>query len=186
MNKTYFNFKKEGAQISYQPFMYDASDNRTGLIIGVAMIIIGIVMPILQINIIKDLDGYLLVFGVILVINGLYSTFIKIKKTLIFDKSTDAVYQVTPLGKKKLIDISNVYSIQTHFENMSMTYMLTNKKKASADGIVISSFIVKEREEDEAFIFFENELIPMLHEFMDLKDISLHKVNSSGGNHYHI
>ena len=148
----YYNFRQTENEISYEPYLYDSNDTLAYIILGVALMIAGFIL--------NEAVYVGLIFGGILLIAGLYRRLIKNKTKLVFDKPGDAVFKISPLGKKKLIALSNVYEIITVSENMSYDYELTNKNKPSAKNIPITSFITGRRQKRPETGFLEGTIIP--------------------------
>jgi len=170
--KNYYNFEQSQTNIQYEPYLYDKGNSYAHLIAGAVAIIAGIVITALHIW--KDAVGAGIVFGSILILNGLYRLLIEGKTKIELSKNEDALYKITPLGKRKKIALSNIYDIITSSENNSYTYDVTNKAKASAKSIPLTSFIDKSRQKKEEVIFMENEIIPAVHAFIGLDDAKTH------------
>nr|WP_294779657.1 hypothetical protein [uncultured Flavobacterium sp.] len=161
----FYNFKKSEQKISYEPYLYNKSNTYGYFIFGAIIAIADIVLHILNLFSM----GLGLFVGAFSISLGIYKLFITDKTLLIFDKSDDSLIKVTPLGRKKLIDLSNIYSIITVSENMCYTYELTNKRNASKKSIPISNFVTRKNQDQQNIMFLETEIIPSLELFLNLK-----------------
>ena len=155
---SYYNFRQTENEISYEPYLYDSNDTLAYIFLGVALMIAGFILT--GFKILNEAVYVGLIFGGILLIAGLYRRLIKNKAKLVFDKPDDAVFKISPTGRKKLIALSNVYEIITVSENMSYDYELTNKDKPSAKNIPITSFITERRRKRPETGFLEGTIIP--------------------------
>jgi len=164
--KNYYNFQESEYEISYEPYLYDKGDTLTYIILGIALIIGGFILAVLKIYEEAVFVGYII--GGLLLIMGLYRWFVKSKTRLVFDKQNDAVFKISPMGKTKLIALSNVYNIITVSENMSFSYELTSRSKPSAKSIPITSFITGRRQKRPEIIFLEDTIIPAVREMIHL------------------
>ncbi len=163
----YFNLKKTDHSISYEPYLYDSLNGKGPLVIGIASLVIGLFVSLFSIW--KDGVYLGLIFGSICIIVGLYRLLIKNKTVLEFDRLTDGLYRTTPLGKKKIIALSNIYDIITMSEYSSYTYDITHKDKPSAKSIEITACISENILSNPEIVFLKSELIPTLINFLQLE-----------------
>jgi hypothetical protein len=154
----YYNFQQSEYEISYEPYLYDRGDTLAYFIIAAILMIGGFVAQ--QFFSLQDATVIGSLLGLIPLSIGSYRLLLKNKIKLLFDKRDDALYKISPLGKKKLIAISNIYDITVWNEDMSFGYALTHKDKPGAKHIEITSFITKGRQKKEEVIFLEATIIP--------------------------
>ena len=169
-NSFYYNATISANKIAYQPFMYDQADCNKNIVVGLLVSIIGIALTVTNIF----SDGYILGLlpGLLLMANGFYRIMLTNKAILVFDKATDTVYLQSNKRQKKLISISNIYSIQTNQQNGSYGYQLANKANAAAKGIAISSFFTKKSQGYKEGIYFESVLLPFIKSFINLNAVT--------------
>jgi hypothetical protein len=163
----YFNYKKTEHSITYEPYLYDSLNGKGPLFMGLGCLVIGAVVSAFSIW--KDGIYLGLFFGSILIFTGLYRLLIQHKTVLEFNTLTDGLYKTTPLGKKKLIALTNIYDIITASEYSSYTYDLTFKDKPGAKSIEITACIGESVLSKPEIVFLESEIIPTLIHFLRLK-----------------
>lgn len=161
---TYFNFTQTDQSIAYEPYLYDKGNSYAHLISGIVLLIAGTILSLSKTW--KEGIYFGILFGGILILNGLYRLLIEGKTKLIFSKTDDVLYRITPLGKQKKIALSNIYDIITVSENYSFVYAITNKLKANSKSIDITTFIDKKRQQKPEFIFLEEVILLKLQQFL--------------------
>ncbi len=161
----YYNFKNSEHQISYSPYLYNKKDTALYFIIGIAAIVFDISSIIFHFFEV----GFGFFAGIVLILAGLHKVLFKSKIILIFNKPENALYKITPLGKKKLTELSNIYSIIIVSENMSYSYEVTNKENPSKKSIPITDFITNKTKNYPNVAFLETQIIPHIESLVNLK-----------------
>jgi hypothetical protein len=161
----YYNFKVSEHEISFEPYWYHKSNILIHFSLGI--IILGAAVILFTTGIFKK--GLLIgVFvSALLFLNGLYRSRIKNKTTLIFDKKDDALYKITPTGKKKLLALHKIYCITAISENRYYYYTVIHKKKSSVKRIPITPFIQSKNQSNPEIRFLEMEIIPQIELFLN-------------------
>ncbi|MCP2028817.1 hypothetical protein L1276_003988 [Flavobacterium sp. HSC-32F16] len=164
----YYNFTASENQISFDPYWYDKSNLFLNFFLGIIILVLGIAAS--HINDFKI--GFLLsiLVSAILFLNGIYRWKIKNKTIFLFDKTDDAFYKITPLGKKKIINLSNITGIISKSGSWNFNYILTAQNKTSIKKLYLTNDIKNENQSNPEIRFLEMEIIPKLESFFNLNN----------------
>jgi hypothetical protein len=162
----YYNFKVTDLEISYEPYWYHKSNIMLRIILGLIIIITGLLLS--HFNICKEALLIGSFFSFIPIIIGLYTFYITSKTTLIFNKTDNSLYKITPLGKKKIGILNKTEKIITKSKRNSFQYILINKKNKSLKQIPVTARIKNKNQNSPEVRFLEMEIIPVLKMFLEL------------------
>lgn len=162
----YYNFQKNNQFISYEPYLYDKTNNYIHILLGITMIIVGISLS--YFNVWNEGKPLGLLFGGIMTVIGLNKLLFESRTIIELNKFDDALYKINPFRKKKITALSNIYNVITVGENGSYTFHFTKKDNASAKSIVISTFIDKSSFLKPEIVYLENEIIPTIIDFLQI------------------
>jgi hypothetical protein len=163
----YYNLRQTENSISYEPYLYNRPNAAGYLLLGTVLIMLGVGLT--TAGLWADGMGVGLMLGGIIIIKGCYDLLIRNKIRLEFNKHEDALYRTTPLGKRKKVALSNIYDIINVHENGSYSYELTRKDRAGAKSIPVTTFITERSRSRPEIAFLENELVPLLVAFLQLR-----------------
>ncbi len=164
--QNYYNFTVSANQISYNPYWYQKSNIILKCISGILVLTSGSVLSHLSDFKIGFVFSVLL--SATLVLNGIYKFKIKSKTTFIFDKTDNAFYKITRLGKKKITSLNNVSDIISKSSAMNYHYILMYTKNNRFKKIKLTSNIKNDNQTNPEVRFLEMEIIPQLESFLNL------------------
>lgn len=167
----YYNFKVSKNQISFEPYWHHKSYLLLNFILGIIVLVIGITITYL-INLKGGLIFSILISTAIF-LNSIYRGTIQNKTILLFDKTENAFYKITPLAKKKISVLNSILGITTKSGSFHFNYILILKNKTSIKKIHLTDDIKIENQNNPEVRFLEMEIIPQLESFLNLKKEAL-------------
>lgn len=167
----YYNFTVSENQISFDPYWHNKSNFLIDFILGIIVLIPGI--SVFHINNFKIGLILSLILSAMMFLNGIYKWRIKDKTTFLFDKTDNAFYNIDPLGKRKIIELSNLLEIITKSGSRNFNYILIGKKNNVVKRIYLTNNIKNESQTNPEVRFLEMEIIPQLESFLNLKKEAL-------------
>ncbi|WPO76876.1 hypothetical protein [Flavobacterium sp. KACC 22761] len=162
----YYNTQILENEISYQPYWYEKSNFIIDLVLAVSIIIIGGIVS----NTTTFKNGLIiaLLVSTYFFLTGFYKLLIQNKTTLIFDKTNDALYKITPLRKTKIGSLSKAIDITSKAGSAYYSYFLNIKIKNKTKKIRLTTKIKNKKQNNPEVRFLEIRLIPELELFLNL------------------
>ena len=162
----YYNFKVSEFEISYDPYWYDKSNILLYSFLAILILVLGITISALAIF--KPAIFIAVPLSCFLVGSSTYRLLVKNKTQHVFDKKNDALYAITPLGKRKLITLSTIIDLIPISGNSNYRYVLTKIKKGRTKNIPITTLIIDKDQNNPEVRFLEMEIIPQITAFLNI------------------
>jgi MFS superfamily sulfate permease-like transporter len=166
----YYNFKVSEFEISYEPYWYDKSNILLYSFLGIIILALGIIISVT--TIFKAGIFIAVPLSCILFCNSTYRLLVKNKTQLIFDKQNDALYAITPLGKRKLVSLSTIINLTAISGSTTYCYVITKIKKGRIKNIPITTLIIDKDQNNPEIRFLEIEMIPQITAFLNINTAS--------------
>lgn len=162
----YYNFTVSEGQISFDPYWYDKSNLFLNLILGTIILAAGIFTSHLDNH--KSVLILSILLSAAIFLNGIYRWKIKNKTTFVFDRTNNALYKITFLGKKKITALSSITGITSKSGLWYFNYILIAENKTSTQKIYLTNDIKNENQSNPEIRFLEMEIIPKIEYFLNL------------------
>lgn len=162
----YYNFTISENEMSYEPYWYKKSNIMVSSMLGITILgIISLEQNHLSITL---PIAFVLLFS--LIINCVYSSLILNKTTFLFDKNNDALYRITPLGKKKITSLSEILNVFSKSRSNSFHYILTAKEQKTIKIIQLTQRIKYSDIDNPEVRYLQMVIFPHLELFLDLNN----------------
>lgn len=162
----YYNFTASEFEISYSPYYYEKRESIISSVAGAVILITAIILLISKTSKIGFLAGTLI--GIAVLVNGLYRHKILNRTILSFDKTTNALYSITPLGKKIIQSLDCISNIIISQKHSNYRYSIVYTKRKRSKNFEITSIITTGSQSNPEVRFLEMEIIPKLQLFLNL------------------